>query len=234
MIRLMQFRPAFGLRNLSPFCLKLETYLRLAQIPYEVVWCNDARRTPKGKLPCIIDGGRTIGDSAICIDYLKERYGDPLDAALGSEQKASILAWRALCEDHLLFALLYSRWVDADGWRITERLFAGLPFPLRHVIPAIVRRQVTRQVLAQGMGRHGRDEIYAFGIADLDALATLLGDKDYLLGDAPCSLDATAYGFLAQLVGGEYDNPLTRKARATQKLVAYCQRMKQRCFADLD
>ena len=233
MIRLVQFHPAFGLRNLSPFCLKLETYLRLAHIPHEILWSSDARRAPKGKLPYIIDGERTIGDSALIIDYLKEKYGDTLDATLDAAQKAEILAWRALCEDHLLFALLYSRWVDADGWRITARLFERLPFPLRHLVPGLARRAVTRQVYAQGMGRHGRDEIYAFGVADVAALATRLGDKDYLLGDTPCSLDATVYGFVAQLVGGEHDNPLTRQARATPALVDYCRRIEQRCFSDL-
>ena len=36
MIRLHQFPPVFG-RNVSPFTLKLETWLRLARLPYEVV-----------------------------------------------------------------------------------------------------------------------------------------------------------------------------------------------------
>ena len=234
MIKLMQFHPVFGLRNMSPFCLKLETYLRLAGIEYEVAWSNDARSTPKGKLPCIIDGDRTIGDSTLIIDYLKGSFGDPLDATLSVEQKAQLLAWRALFEDHLLFALLHSRWVDADGWRITERLFARLPFPWRHVVPAIARRSVARQINAQGMGRHGPDEIYAFGRADLDAITTQLGDQDYMMGAAPCSLDATAYGFLANLVGGPFDSPLNRQARATPSLVAYCRRIAERVFADLE
>ena len=36
MIQLHQFAPAWGM-SASPFCLKLETYLRMAEIPYEVV-----------------------------------------------------------------------------------------------------------------------------------------------------------------------------------------------------
>ena len=233
MIKLVQFHSACGLRSMSPFCLKLETYLRLAGIEHEIVWSNDARSAPKGKLPYIIDGDSRIGDSALIIDYLRGKFGDRLDATLSAAEKAQLLAWRALCEDHLLFALLYSRWVDADGWKITERLFARLPFPLRHVVPGIARRSVARQIHAQGMGRHGPDEIYAFGLADLDAMATQLGDRDYMRGAAPCSLDATAYGFLANLVGGEFDSPLNRQARATPSLVAYCRRIEARYFADL-
>ena len=50
MIRLHQFPPVFG-RNVSPFTLKLETWLRLAEVPYEIVPTRNPARGPKGKLP---------------------------------------------------------------------------------------------------------------------------------------------------------------------------------------
>ena len=37
MIKLYQFNPAWGLPNPSPFCMKVETYLRMVGLPYEVV-----------------------------------------------------------------------------------------------------------------------------------------------------------------------------------------------------
>ncbi len=37
MIKLFQFAPAFGLPNASPFCMKLETYLRMAGLPFQLV-----------------------------------------------------------------------------------------------------------------------------------------------------------------------------------------------------
>ncbi len=40
MLRVYQFAPAFGLPNASPFCMKLETWLRMAGLPFEPV--NDA------------------------------------------------------------------------------------------------------------------------------------------------------------------------------------------------
>lgn len=48
MIRLHQFPPVFG-RNVSPFTLKLETWLRLAGLPYEVIATRNPGRAPKGK-----------------------------------------------------------------------------------------------------------------------------------------------------------------------------------------
>ena len=58
-----QFRPVWGLPNASPFCMKLETYLRMAALPYHVAKNADVRKAPKKKLPFIDDGGKVIADS---------------------------------------------------------------------------------------------------------------------------------------------------------------------------
>ena len=103
MLKLFQFHPAFGVRNMSPFCLKLETWLRMTGIEYEIVWTSDTRSAPKGKLPYIVDGEVTLGDSTLIIEYLKGKYGDILDAALSLEQRVQAHVWRKLFEESLLF-----------------------------------------------------------------------------------------------------------------------------------
>ena len=37
MIQLVTFPPAFGLRNVSPFCLKTEMLLTSLQLPFEII-----------------------------------------------------------------------------------------------------------------------------------------------------------------------------------------------------
>lgn len=57
------------LPSVSPFVLKLETFLRFANIPYETdksdMW------GPKGKTPWISLNGHHIGDSQLIIEFLK-------------------------------------------------------------------------------------------------------------------------------------------------------------------
>ncbi len=233
MLKLVQFHPAFGVRNMSPYCLKLETYLRKAGVAHEVVWNSDTSKAPKGKLPYIVDGDVVMGDSALIVGFFKEKYGDPLDGALTAGQQAQLLAWRVLFEDSLMFPILHSRWIDPAGWDRMKTLFKRLPLPLRLIVPGIVRNGVRKQLFGQGMGRHTQDEIYRFGLQYLAAIETQLGDKEFMLGDTPTSLDATAYGFLANLVDIDFDNPLNRSARATPSFVGYCARVRQRYFADL-
>ena len=76
MITLHQFPPALGLPNASPFCLKLELYLRMAGLPYRNRYTLELHKAPKGKLPWIDDDGVTLADSGLIIEYLKGRYGD--------------------------------------------------------------------------------------------------------------------------------------------------------------
>src|SRR5216683_1386604 len=90
-IKLFQFPRVFGIPNLSPFCCKLETWLRIAQIPYEVVDTPDPRKGPRGKLPFIEDDGvRIAGWSHIFNHLVRTRDVDP-DARLDDRQRAVAL-----------------------------------------------------------------------------------------------------------------------------------------------
>ena len=80
MIRLHQFPPAFGLPNASPFCMKLEAWLRMAGLPYEAVNDGDVLRAPRGKLPWIEDGPAKVSDSHFAIEHLKRQAGSERDA----------------------------------------------------------------------------------------------------------------------------------------------------------
>jgi glutathione S-transferase len=79
-IKLFQFPRMFGIPNVSPFCCKLETWLRIARVPYEVVDTPDPRKGPKGKLPFIEDAGVRIADTSLIVDHLVKTRGVDPDA----------------------------------------------------------------------------------------------------------------------------------------------------------
>jgi len=231
MIKLHQFAPAFGLPNASPFCMKLETYLRMASLPFELVNSGDVLKAPKRKLPYIDDDGTLVADTSFIIEHLKARYGDPLDAALSPQQRAVATAFQRLFEENLYWAVVQTRWADDAGWQKTRQAFFGtLPAPLRWFLPTLARRGLLAEMRGQGMGRHSAAEIQAIGCRDVTAVADFLADKPYMLGEQPSSLDATAHAFLANLLWAPVDSPLQRHARTRPTLEAYCQRMKARYF----
>lgn len=231
MIKLYQFQPAFGLPNASPFCMKVENYLRMASLPYEIAPRANHFRAPKGKLPYIEDGAKVVADSSFIIEYLKSAYGDALDAKLTPFEKAQGVALRRMMEENLYWALAYSRWMEPKGWEATKaEFFKPVPALLRGPISALARRGIAKQMWGHGMGRHSAEEVYHIGRTDITALADFLGDKPYFMGETPTSLDASAYAFLANIIMVPLDSALKEHALQYPNLEAYCRRMWERFY----
>jgi len=231
MLTLHQYPPVWGLPSLSPFCIKVETYLRMADLPYQVVIENNPRKGPKGKMPMLRDGERIIPDSSFIIDYLREKYAIKLDVSLSAGQKAIAHATQKMIEENLYFVVLYSRWIDPVGKAVVDKEF-------RQFFPALVsglalkwiRGNLKKQSYFQGIGRHTRDEVYAVGCRDIMAISHLMGENLFFFGDAPSSVDATVYGFLSTIAGSGFDNPLKKCLSECGNLVNYCERIKQKYY----
>ena len=233
MIRLFEIPPAGGLPSASPFCVKLEAYMRMAGLAYESVLLANPAKAPKGKLPYIEDGPKTVADSGLIIEYLKKEYGDPLDEKLTAGQWSVAHAFRRLLEESLYFAIVYSRWIDPVGWAVLKpELVRMLPPVARWFVPGLARSSVRKSLHQQGIARHAPDEVYALGDADLSAIATFLADKPYMMGDSPTSLDASAYGMIASIVTMGIESRLKSHARSHENLIAYCDRMREAYFSD--
>ena len=191
------------------------------------------RKAPKGKLPYILDEGRPIGDSTLIIEHLKATRGIDPDESLGPPERAQALALQRLVEEHLYFAVVYSRWVDEEGWPLfADAVFGRLRQPLRRAGEFWYREHVRKMLHLQGLGRHSRDEIYALARADLEAMAELLGDKPFFMGDRITTVDAVAYGCLANILLVPLETELKRIAAGLPSLGAWCEAMEQGLRSD--
>jgi glutathione S-transferase len=236
---LYTFGSAWGSVDLSPFCVKLQTWLRMAGVPYEAR-VGDVRKMPKRKLPTVELDGRLVGDSGLVIDLMRQRYNDPLgDDTESRATRAQARALRALVESELYFATAWFRWAGPDF----ERLYApeiaayarrmGVPGLLAPLAVRGARRDVLLQFKAQGMGRHTPEEIGLIGIECLSALADYLADKPFMLGTEPRSLDATVFAILHCLLVPPFESPLKDFALSRANLVAYHERMLARWWPEL-
>jgi glutathione S-transferase len=232
MITLHQPPGAFGVGSLSPFCFKLECYLKMAGLPYTARMA-DFRKAPKGKVPFIEEDGVVLGDSQLIIEHLKRKHGDTLDAKLSPEDVAKGHLVRRVLEESTYWHIIQVRWVDEEGWRAYRPYFDALfPPVVRNIVVPSIRRNVLKGSRIQGVGRHRPEEILEMGKADVSAVATLLGDKPFLLGDNPSSFDATVYAFIKSIIAFPVDSPFRRYTLAQQNLVRYCERFEQRFMAD--
>lgn len=230
MIILHQPPPVWGLPSMSPFCAKLETYLRMTKLEYKVVAGNPIQ-APKGKIPYISIDGKIMGDSGLIIEFLKEKYGDPLDKNLSDIEKAQALALRRMVEEHLYFAGAWFRWSLPESWEYVRKFFLTLLPPI--IGPLIlkkIKKDFMQNMHGQGMGRHTQEEILSLAKQDLKAISLLLGDKLFFLGDTPTSIDATMYGFLIQMIWVPWQSPIKEYALSLPNISTYCERMKKRYY----
>ena len=177
MIKLFGFGPHFGVRDPSPFVLKMDVFLRMMNLPFEVH--NDAanlRKAPKGKLPFVEYEGENIADSSFIIRHIEAATGRSLNAHLSVEQRATAEMVIKAIDEHFYWYLVHSRWTGSDTWPLVKQAFFGsLPFPLRVIVPIVAMRDVKSALNHQGVGRHSQEEVMVQAEEMLRSLAGLLG-----------------------------------------------------------
>lgn len=241
-IYLYQFSRTPQLPSLSPYCLKVETWLRLAGLKYENVDHKMKFRSKKGLLPFVELNGEEIADSAIILKELGQRFEKDLDAGLNNDQKNVSHAMISMIENHLV-------WVVA-WWRTKypENVIKGYKMNLQHALGTRIpngilnfffkytfARKGAKKVKAQGMGVHKPEEIIEFGQNDLKVLSDMLADKPFFFGDEPTILDIVAFASLAQVyfIDKEVQYSLRDYMQEScPNLVGHVNRMKERCFPD--
>jgi glutathione S-transferase len=232
MITLYTFGPMFGLPDPSPFCMKGEVLLKMSGLPYRLDH-SGFMKAPKGKQPYLDDGGTLVADSTFIRWHLEKAHKIDFDRGLDAGGKATALAFAKLCEDHLYFGMVRDRWVNYDNFdKGPRRFFDSAPALLRPLIIAKTRRGVRATLHGQGLGRHSVAETEQIVIEGIDALADFIGDKPYLMGNAPCGADATTFSWVAGFLNPHFDGPIHRAAMSRANLVAYRDRGMARWYPD--
>ena len=229
-IKLYKFSRIWTVPDASPFCVKVESFLRLAKIDYENMRFSmqNMKASPKGKMPYIeLENGEKIGDSNLIIAKLSEQYNIDLDASLSDEQRAISTAFRRMLDENTYWVALYSRWLDEPGWTIISNLFFGrLPPIIRQIAKSAQLRNAKNRLNGHGMGKHSKEEIYSIGCHDIKSLSDFLGNKDFFFGGKePTMLDICAHAFVTNLINTPIENPLNNYAKTLQNLVDHTKRI---------
>jgi glutathione S-transferase len=220
--------------NMSPFCAKLELYLRITEVPHKLAAAKFTK-TPKGKIPYVDFGdGVAMGDSGFIIEELERRRvaeGKPaLDAGMSPRDAATArLLVRAL-EEGFYFVGVYGRWIPDAPYAIVKQEFKKF---VPGIIVPVIRRGMRKKLHEQGTGRHTEAEVMKIGAADLAACAEILGDKPFLFGEAPRTADCTLFAFLAGSLAFPLDTALKHAIQSHPNLVTYHDRIRERWWKDL-
>jgi len=225
-------RAGFGLPDTSPFVIKTEVQLKMAGLVYDRASAIPPQ-APNGKLPFINDHDEVVSDSTFIRAHIERKYGVDLDEGLDACQRAQSWAIERLLEDHLYFAMVWFRWIDPENFAKGPAHFAdGAPEAGRAQLRQDMQARKAVELHAQGIGRHAPARIAVLGERSIDALAQLLGDKPWLMGETHSGVDAAAFGMLACVATPFFDTPLRRAVEAHPNLIAYVARMMQRYYPE--
>mmetsp|Transcript_23775 Transcript_23775/g.40920 ORF Transcript_23775/g.40920 Transcript_23775/m.40920 type:complete len:311 (+) Transcript_23775:64-996(+) len=240
-VLLLQSRPMPYVTSSSPFTLKMETYLRMAGIPYEVDKSPELQimaKSPTQKIPCIVYHGQVIPDSSRIIDFLRAEFGVFLDADLTAEEQAITTLVQRTLEGSLYFVALYYRWIEDAGFAyVLKNYLTDMPGLVKRFLFMHIRKAVSAQAFAQGISRYPPEYVATISERDVAAVAQMYGNdpnKVFFFGhDKPTSIDATVFGFVAGIVFIEFDNPTRQHFLHHPNLVRYAKRLMERYYPTL-
>jgi len=241
-VYLFQFTRSPQIPSISPFCLKLESWLKLHGIKYQNVDHKCKHRSKKGMLPFIELNGEEIADSNMIIETLSKKFDKEMPAELTQDQKNVQHAMVAMVENHLHWTIVYWKSKDVDnilkGYKLNLQSAIGSKAPaslLNFYFKYTFCRKGLKRVRSNGMGVHTAEEIENFGKKDLLTLSEMLGEKEFFFGSEPAMLDLVVFSQVGQLVmvDSEHACPLRDYLEADcRNLVGLVNRMKDRCWSD--
>ena len=229
---LLGYGPGDGLEDISPFCLKVVNYLRWTNTDYELE-ITDPRRTPRGKLPCLIYGEEVVPDSSGIIHYLETRHAIRLDDHLSARSMLKDALSRVCSKNTSTLFLSTGDGPTKLAGAITKPTFcvtsmtSGSQASSRKREPGAPEKSVQQNIWGQGVGRMDREAVHGKGVEILQSLSTLLDDRAFFVGNEPNSYDACAYAFLASIIRPHIPSPLQTSVRHFDNLVGYCERMRK-------
>ncbi|XP_004403012.1 PREDICTED: metaxin-1 isoform X2 [Odobenus rosmarus divergens] len=190
----------WGLPSVDLDSLAVLTYARFTGAPLKVHKITSPWQSPSGTLPALrTSHGEVISVPHKIITHLRKE--------------------------------IHTFWVDTKNYvEVTRKWYAeAMPFPLNFFLPGRMQRQFMERLQLLG-GKHGPEneeelekELYQEARECLTLLSQRLGSQKFFFGDAPASLDAFVFGYLALLLQAKLPSgKLQAHLRGLQNLCAYC------------
>lgn len=224
MIILYGAGPGFGLPEISPYVSKTEVQLQLAGLSYRKQQARP-QQSPKGQVPFISDDGYLVADSTFIRAYLEQKFDFDLDEGLSPVERAQAWAVERMIENHFGWTMAYTRWLMPENFaKGPAHFFDDAPEGVREELRGQVLERVGDALRAVGVGRHAPNEIFDLGDRSLASLSEILGEKRFLFGDRPVSVDAAAFAMLAATMTPFFASPLRERALEYLNLRAYVDR----------
>jgi hypothetical protein len=225
-----------GVVDSSPYAIRVETYLRLVNLPYVKVASRGGSENTRSKIPFCNIQGQMIDDSQRIVDTIREHSMH--EDGLTSQQEALAHVIRQMIWNSLYWVLVHNIFFTHPGRAyFTAMIRNKFPPVISHMITAMVLTKMTANSIGSGFGLLPSSQIAKIGVQNVTALDTLLGTNQYMLGTKhPTSLDVDCYAILVMFF---YQTPQLKQPWVADiknqlpRLVEYVDRLRALWFPEL-
>ncbi|CAD5218327.1 unnamed protein product [Bursaphelenchus okinawaensis] len=218
--------------NASPFCVKLEYFLRYHQINYVPIEAKFLALSSEGKKPFIEYNGVHYPDSDVIINFLIKEHN--LKYNLTADQKAISHLVQRTCDKSIYILNLYSK-LEENMPLFARTIKGNAKTPSWHLVymQRLIYYSLWTRVKSDGTGYHKKEEVVELLQQDLEALERILGGSTYITGDTVSPGD---FSLFAHLICGyhlPYEIPIKEIVDLKcPKLQSYMLRIHFRYFGD--
>ena len=204
MITLFGMPSAGGLKQLSPYVVKVEMALRYLNAEYKIQSVDPwkiGKLSPNGKVPWIKVDNVEIGESDVIIEHLVKVYKSDLLASLSTDDQLVGTALKRLTEKNLYWHMVWSKFMTSESREeIIGCFFSRYPkfiqtFASRYAIKIHISFSKVHEV---GNLSEARRDVEA--TADLMTLSRQLEKDNFLLGPDITVFDFSIAAMLASIL----------------------------------
>uniref|UniRef100_A0A7E4V5U7 GST N-terminal domain-containing protein n=1 Tax=Panagrellus redivivus TaxID=6233 RepID=A0A7E4V5U7_PANRE len=203
-VYLYQFHRTSTTPNPSPFCIKVEAFLRYHKIKYQNVF-TQFQRSREGLLPYIVLNGEEIPDSQLILQRLQEIH--EIEPNLSPHEKAIARAVDRTVDNSLANAIFYYK-VIYNKDSLFKVLSSLMPYLLAKLSFDRIYELTHHRLSAINFLKLPEPAIRSGLEDDLDALQQLMGEKPFLFGEEPVDADFALLGQLTSIYFTPYNKPI--------------------------
>ena len=224
--------PAGGLRQLSPYVVKVEMALRYLNAEYKSESVDPwkiRKLSPNGKVPWITVDNLEIGESDAIIEHLVKIYKSDLLGSLSADDQILGTALKRLTEKNLYWYMVWSKFMTAESREeIIGCFFSRYPKLVQRFASRYAIKTHTSFSKVHEIGNLSEERRDAEATVDLMTLSRQLEKDNFLLGQEITVFDFSIAPMLASILFHTPKTWLTVLAEGYPVFPAYLARVSDR------
>ena len=223
--------PGGGLRQGSPWVMKVELAMRCLKIDYDLnqvgimqVWT----RAPEGKVPWLVIDGQTISGSERILGEL-EKYSDGAKFPVPEvcEDAQGILYYR-LVEDHLFWLICAAKYLGPSKTaNMMKAMMQTVPLFICKLISPIGEKMISNRIKVTSLSGLSQDEMKREARRDISILKDRLSSSAFIAGNGLSIYDFSVAAHIASILHWELEDWLSELLKETNVFYNYLDRVSE-------